>query len=72
MPEAYRLKPDLKSWDQDRTVLKDPGFVLRDLFAFSYEDIVAILDLDLGTVKSKIHRGRKLFQKVWEDEIHVK
>ena len=30
---------------------------------FSYQEIADIMDLQLGTVKSRLHRGRKLLQK---------
>jgi RNA polymerase sigma-70 factor (ECF subfamily) len=30
---------------------------------FSYQEIADIVDLQLGTVKSRLHRGRKLLQK---------
>ena len=30
---------------------------------FSYEDIAAILDLPVGTVRARLHRGRKMLQK---------
>ncbi len=37
--------------------------VLSFLEGFSYEEIAEIADLQLGTVKSRMHRGRKLLQK---------
>lgn len=37
--------------------------VLSFLEGFSYQEIADILDLQLGTVKSRLHRGRKLLQK---------
>lgn len=37
--------------------------VLSFLEDFSYQEIADILDLQLGTVKSRLHRGRKLLQK---------
>ena len=32
--------------------------VLRDLEGLSYEEIAQALDLELGTVRSRLHRGR--------------
>jgi RNA polymerase sigma-70 factor (ECF subfamily) len=37
--------------------------VLSFLEGFSYQEIAEICDLQLGTVKSRLHRGRKLLQK---------
>lgn len=37
--------------------------VLSFLERFSYQEIADIVDLQLGTVKSRLHRGRKLLQK---------
>ncbi len=41
--------------------------VLSFLEGFSYQEIADITDLQLGTVKSRLHRGRKLLQKVLYD-----
>jgi RNA polymerase sigma-70 factor (ECF subfamily) len=41
--------------------------VLSFLEGFSYEEIAEIAGLQIGTVKSRLHRGRKLLQKsLWE------
>ena len=41
--------------------------VLSFLEGFAYQEIADILDLQLGTVKSRLHRGRKLLQKqLWD------
>ena len=41
--------------------------VLSFLEGFSYQEIAEIADLQLGTVKSRLHRGRKLLQKqLWD------
>ncbi len=37
--------------------------ILSFLEGFSYQEIADIMDLQLGTVKSRLHRGRKLLQK---------
>ncbi len=37
--------------------------VLYDLEGFSYEEISGILDCSIGTVRSRIHRGRRLLRK---------
>lgn len=41
--------------------------VLSFLEGFSYQEIADITDLQIGTVKSRLHRGRKLLQKsLWK------
>lgn len=41
--------------------------VLRDVQELSYEDISSILDIPLGTVKSRVNRGRRRLQKKLQD-----
>ncbi len=46
--------------DDQREVL-----VLRDIQGMTYEQIVEVTGLNVGTVKSRIHRARQVIQKAW-------
>lgn len=50
-------------------LLKEPYktvIILRDIENFEYEEIAIIIDLPLGTVKSRINRGREKLKKILE------
>jgi RNA polymerase sigma-70 factor (ECF subfamily) len=45
--------------------------VLRDIEDLSYEDIATVLDVSLGTVKSRITRGREALRKILEGRLDL-
>ncbi|HLH00726.1 MAG TPA: sigma-70 family RNA polymerase sigma factor [Bryobacteraceae bacterium] len=45
--------------------------VLRDIEDLSYEEIAAVLEISLGTVKSRILRGREALRKILEGRLEA-
>jgi RNA polymerase sigma-70 factor (ECF subfamily) len=43
--------------------------VLVDIGDFSYQDAAQILDIPVGTVMSRLHRGRRILKKELADEV---
>ena len=44
--------------------------LLADVEGFSYKEIAEMLDIPIGTVMSRLHRGRKAMQKALYDYAH--
>jgi RNA polymerase sigma-70 factor (ECF subfamily) len=45
--------------------------VLREIEGFGYEEIAEMLDVNLGTVKSRLMRGRAALREALRDEAHT-
>ena len=74
--EAYSPETDASSAIQDKLIQKALNsikeeyrklVVLRDVEDFSYEEICEMTGLPMGTVKSRINRGREKLQKLLKD-----
>ena len=55
---AESLPEDLQQLLSDLTPEYRIPVVLKDVMGFSYDDISETLDIPMGTVRSRIHRGR--------------
>jgi RNA polymerase sigma factor (sigma-70 family) len=71
LPEAAQPAPDVDTaLDVQETLRRVPPeqravLVLRDLDGMSEEDAADLLELPVGTVKSRLHRARDAFRKRW-------
>lgn len=72
-PEQQLLGRELEQIIQREVAALEDDFrivlILRDLEQLSYEEIAEITNLALGTVKSRIHRGRSMLKKRMEQYI---
>jgi RNA polymerase sigma-70 factor (ECF subfamily) len=69
-PFDVTLDHETRALIEDALARLNPNFravvVLRDIEDLSYEEIAVVLDISLGTVKSRILRGREALRKLLE------
>jgi RNA polymerase sigma-70 factor (ECF subfamily) len=69
---------DLITDDEVKQALEDLpenfrlAVLLADVEGFSYKEIAEILDIPIGTVMSRLHRGRKAMQRALFDYAHAR
>ena len=61
--EQNELAEKIQAALQSLPIYYRMAVILYDLEGFSYAEISSILDCSIGTVRSRIHRGRKLLRK---------
>ncbi|PRW64827.1 RNA polymerase sigma factor SigE [Actinopolyspora mortivallis] len=64
--QETHLDPDLQAALEELPPEFRAAIVLCDVEGLSYEEIGATLDVKLGTVRSRIHRGRQLLKSALE------
>ena len=67
-PESYTLSIERKEDIQKAINLlpdvQKAAIILRDVYGFSYEEVSDYLDISVGTVKSRINRGRQKLREL--------
>ncbi len=75
-PEAMMLQVELDAPLQHALNALPPDFrktvVLADVEGLSYEDIADAMGCSLGTVRSRLHRGRKILRNRLQNQPHLR
>lgn len=71
-PEELYEKQELQEKLQELLMTLSPEFrlavVLRDIEGFTYQEIAEHMECSMGTVKSRISRGRNYLKEKWQEE----
>ena len=60
-------RKQLDEWLRELPIQQRIAVVLRDIEGLSYEEIAESMEISLGTVKSRIARGRELLKRRFEE-----
>jgi len=47
------------------------AIILRDIQGYAYDEIANILDVNVGTIKSRISRGREKLREILADKMEL-
>lgn len=66
--EGLDLRIDIQQGLQKLSVEHRTALILREVQGFNYEEISKILDIPLGTVRSRIHHAREQLRRVLQGQ----
>ena len=69
--DTHKTIGNLVDYALDNTKFKEV-FILADICDFEYKEIAQILNIKLGTVMSRLFRGRRIMRKTIKDRVSLK